>query len=48
MKKIHAPNEPEENVLSADDAFRDAEHSEARWQTFEKDQKEASFAGLAA
>jgi hypothetical protein len=41
MKKICSPHESEENVLSADDAFRDAEHSEACWQTFEKDQKEA-------
>jgi predicted DNA-binding ribbon-helix-helix protein len=39
MRKIYAPHEPEEEVLSADDAFRDAEQSEARWQTFEKDQK---------
>jgi hypothetical protein len=35
MRKIYAPHEPEEEVLSADDAFRDAEQSEARWQTFD-------------
>ncbi len=39
MKKIYSPHEPDEEVLLADDAFRDAEQSEARWQIFEKDQK---------
>jgi predicted DNA-binding ribbon-helix-helix protein len=39
MRKIYAPHEPEESVLSADDAFKEAEQSEARWQTFEKDLK---------
>jgi hypothetical protein len=39
MRKKYAPHEPEEDVLSAADAFRDAEQSEARWQTFERDQK---------
>ncbi len=35
IKKKCAPHEPEEEVLSAADAFKDAELSEARWQTFE-------------
>ena len=39
MKKIYEPHEPEEEVLSTEDAFEDAEKSEARWQTFERDQK---------
>ncbi len=39
MKKKYAPHEPEEEVLSAADAFKDAEQSEARWQTFERDQR---------
>ncbi len=39
MKKRYAPHEPEEEVLSAEDAFLDAELSEARWQAFERDQK---------
>ena len=39
MKKKYAPHEPEEEVLSAAEAFLDAEQSEARWQAFEKDQK---------
>jgi hypothetical protein len=39
MKKIYEPHEPEEEVLSAEDAFRDAEQSKSRWQTFIKDQK---------
>lgn len=39
MKKKYSPHEPEEEVLSAADAFHDAEQSEARWQAFEKDQK---------
>jgi len=39
MKKKYSPHEPEEEVLSATDAFQDAEQSEARWQAFEKDQK---------
>jgi hypothetical protein len=30
---------PEEEVLSAADAFQDADQSEARWQAFEKDEK---------
>lgn len=34
MKKKYAPQEPEEEVLSAADAFNDAEQSETRWQTF--------------
>ncbi len=39
MGKKYAPHEPEEDVLSAADAFQDAEESEARWQAFESDQK---------
>ena len=39
MKKKYAPHEPDEEVLSAADAFKDAEQSEARWQTFERNQK---------
>lgn len=39
MKKKYAPHEPEEEVLSATEAIRDAENSEARWKTFEKDQR---------
>ncbi len=39
MKKKYAPHESEEDVLSADDAFLDAEQSEARWQSFERDQR---------
>ena len=39
MKKIFAPHEPEEEVLSAADAIQDAEQSEARWQAFEKGEK---------
>jgi hypothetical protein len=39
MKKRYSPHEPEEEVLSAEDAFRDAEQSEVRWQTLERDQK---------
>ena len=39
MKKKYAPHEPEEDVLSADDALLDAEQSEARWQSFERDQR---------
>ncbi|MBN1889005.1 MAG: ribbon-helix-helix protein, CopG family [Thermoflexales bacterium] len=34
MKSI-APHEPQEQVLSAADAFADAQNSEARWQAFE-------------
>jgi hypothetical protein len=38
MKKKYSPHEPEEEVLSAEDAFQDAKQSEDRWQTFERDQ----------
>ncbi len=48
MRKKYAPHEPEEDVLSAEDAFRDAEQSEARWQTFKARSKAASIAGRAA
>ena len=34
MKKI-APHEPEEELLSAAEAFADARNSEARWQAFD-------------
>ena len=34
MKGI-APHEPQEQVLSAAEAFADAQNSEARWQAFE-------------
>ncbi|MDZ7379136.1 MAG: ribbon-helix-helix domain-containing protein [candidate division KSB1 bacterium] len=33
MNKQYAPHEPEEQVLSARDAFQDAEQSTVRWQT---------------
>jgi hypothetical protein len=36
MKRI-LPHEPEEELLSADDAFADARNSEARWQAFDTD-----------
>lgn len=39
MKKEYAPHEPEEEVLSAADAFKDAEQSEARWQAFEREER---------
>ena len=39
MKKKYAPHEPEEEVLSAAEAIQDAEQSEARWKTFEKDER---------
>jgi hypothetical protein len=39
MKKKYAPHEPEEEVLSATDAFLDAEQSEASWQAFEKEER---------
>lgn len=39
MKKNYLPHEPEEDVMSSENAFRDADQSEVRWQTFERDQK---------
>jgi hypothetical protein len=39
MKKKYSSHEPDEEALSAADAFKDAEQSEARWQTFERDQR---------
>jgi hypothetical protein len=39
MKEKYVPHEPEEEALSAADAFKDAEQSEARWRTFERDQR---------
>ena len=38
MPKLYAPHEPNEPLLSAQDAFVDAARSEARWQTFEQAQ----------
>jgi hypothetical protein len=38
MSKQYAPHEPEEEVLSVEDAFRDAERSEARWRAFEQEE----------
>jgi hypothetical protein len=38
MKKHYAPHEPDEELLSAEDAFRDAKLSEVRWQAFEQEQ----------
>ncbi len=37
MNKKYAPHEPDEDVLSAEDAFLDAQQSEARWQNFERE-----------
>ena len=34
MKSI-APHEPEEELLSVDEAFADAQNSESRWQVFD-------------
>ena len=39
MSKQYTPHEPDEKLLSADDAFRDADRSEARWQAFERDRR---------
>ena len=36
--KVVSPHEPEEGLLSADDAFADARNSESRWQAFETEQ----------
>lgn len=38
MRKQYAPHEPDEELRSAEDAFRDADLSEARWQAFEQEQ----------
>lgn len=38
MKKQYAPHEADEELLSAEDALRDADLSEARWQAFEQKQ----------
>lgn len=35
----NAPHEPGEELLSVEDAFRDAERSEGRWQAFECEQR---------
>lgn len=37
MKKQYEPHEPDEALLSVEDAFRDADLSEARWQAFEQE-----------
>jgi predicted DNA-binding ribbon-helix-helix protein len=37
MSKQFAPHEPKEELLSVEEAFRDAEQSEARWQAFERE-----------
>lgn len=39
MRKQYAPHEPEEAVLSVEDAFRDAELSAARWQGIVREQR---------
>lgn len=39
MRKQYAPHEPDEELLSAEEAFRDAELSEARWRAFEQEQR---------
>lgn len=39
MRKQYAPHEPEEAVLSVEDAFRDAELSAARWQGILREQR---------
>ena len=38
MLKHYLPHEPNEPVLSAEEAFEDARQSEARWQHFEQTQ----------
>jgi hypothetical protein len=39
MNKIYRPHEPEEALLTVEQAFQDAEQSEARWQVFEQKQR---------
>ena len=39
MSKQYTPHEPDEALLSAEEAFRDAELSEARWQVFEQERR---------
>ncbi len=39
MNKQYESHEPDEKLLSVDDAFHDADRSEARWQTFEQEQR---------
>ncbi len=39
MAKRYAPHEPEEDVFSPEDAFRDAEQSEARWKAIAQKQR---------
>jgi hypothetical protein len=39
VSKLYAPHEPDEPVMSAEDAFADAESSEARWRAFEREQR---------
>jgi hypothetical protein len=38
MGPQYAPHEPAEEVLSVEDAFRDAERSEGRWRAFEQEE----------
>ena len=37
--KVITPHEPNEELLSVDDAFADARESEARWQAFEAEHR---------
>lgn len=37
MNKQYAPHEPGEELLSVEDAFRDAERLEVRWRAFERE-----------
>ncbi len=39
MSKQYTPHEPVEELLSVEDAFRDAELSEKRWQAFGHEQQ---------
>jgi hypothetical protein len=39
MNKQYAPHEPGEELLSVEDAFRDAKRSEERWQAFEREKR---------
>jgi hypothetical protein len=39
VSKSYAPHEPDEPVMSAEDAFADADRSEARWRAFEREQR---------
>jgi len=39
MNRVYKPHEPEQALLTVEQAFRDAEQSEARWQTFEQERR---------